>query len=203
MFLKGASKLSTEIARDLIRNGFKYEDIREIVKNRTHYKGRDIEYFEDELFKKIEKFSKYLRVINISTGEEYYYFTVKDLCEDTGLSTSAVNGGIYGGSLVNLMLKVERLSFSSKELCKDKTDLLDKRLGKLKPRKYYAKGGKYMSKPLLVIDTHTDQKKIYKTARLFCKEFNIESNNLAKYIRNNWRVMSRYEIAPYLKEIWF
>ena len=124
------------------------------------------------------------------------------MCEDTGLSTGAVNGSIYGGWAANSMFNIERLSFSSKELCGDKTHLFRKRIGKVKAKKYYAKEGKYVSNPLLVIDTHTDCKKVYKTARLFCEEFNIKSNNLSKYIINDWKVMSRYKVRPYLKEIW-
>ena len=199
MQLKGVSQISNALAKELVVTGFEYENIRKIIEDRTQFKGDCVDLFEDELFKKIEKFSQYLYVVNVNTGDEYYYFTVKDLCEDTGLSIGAVNGSIYGGWLANSVFRIERLSFSSKELCKDKTHLFSKKIGKVKVRKYYTKDGKYISKPLLVIDTHTDCKKVYETARLFCEEFNIRSNNLSKYIINDWRVMSRYKIKPYIK----
>ena len=203
MYLKNEGKLSTEIARSLIKNGFKYEDIREIVESKTPYKGEDIEYFEDSLFKKIESFSRYLRVTNIKTGEKYYYLTVRDMHEDTGLSINAINASILRKTHANSVFKVERLSFSSSELCENKSYLFDKRIGEVKRRSRIAKSGKYISNPLMCIDTHTGEKKVYPTGREFCDRLGLETKELSKYIINNWRVMSRYKIAPCSKEIWF
>ena len=201
MNLRGSAKLSTELARELVENGFEYKNIREIIVNKTPYRGKDIEKFEDVLFNKIEKFSQYLYVVNTETKEEYYYFTVRDLHEDTGLTVGAINGSIYSGYLANSVYKIDRLSFSSKELCKDKRQLFKRRIGKIKMRECCIKSGKYMSNPLMVIDTHTDDIKIYENARMFCEEFNVKSYNLSKYILNNWKVMSRYKIKTYNKEI--
>ena len=75
MNLRGSAKLSTELARELVENGFEYKNIREIIISKTPYRGTDIEKFEDILFNKIEKFSQYLYVVNTETGESYYYFT--------------------------------------------------------------------------------------------------------------------------------
>lgn len=201
MYLKDEGKFSTEIAKNLIKNGFRYEDIREIVKNKTPYKGKEIEHFEDSLFKKIETFSRYLCVTNIKTKEKYYYLTVRDLHEDTGLSVNAINASIFKKTRANLMFKVERLSFSTSELCKDKAHLFSKRIGKVKKRDKVVKDGKYISNPLMCIDTRTDERKVYPTAREFCEELNIETKELSKYIINNWRVKSRYRVMPYMKEI--
>ena len=99
------------------------------------------------------------------------------------------------------MFKIERLCFSSRELCKDKAELFRKKIGRVKVRKYYTKDGKYVSNPLMVIDTHADEVKIYENARAFCDEFNIKSHNLSKYILNNWKVMSRYIIRSCNKEV--
>ena len=201
MNLRGAAELSTMLARELVEKGFKYENIEKIIEERTHYEGKDIELFEDILFKKIEKFSQYLYVVNVKTGEDYYYFSVRDLHEDTGLTKGSINGSIYSGYLANLMFKIERLCFSSKDLCKDKTQLFSKRIGRVKAREYYPRSGKYMTDPLMVIDTYTDSIKIYENARLFCEDFNIKTYNLSKYILNNWKVMSRYIIRSCNKEV--
>ena len=53
----------------------------------------------------------------------------------------------------------------------------------------------------MCIDTYTDKKTVYSSGREFCEEINLESKELSKYIINNWKVMSRYKIMPYLKEI--
>ena len=201
MYLNGAGRLCTEIAKDLIKNGFRYEDIRQIVESRTQYKGREAEYFEDNLFKKIEDFSRYLCVTNIETEEKYYYLTVRDMHEDTGLSLNTINASILRKTRANSIFRVERMSFTTSELCKDKQHLFSKRIGKIKKRERISRSGKYISNPLMCIDTYTDKKTVYSSGREFCEEINLESKELSKYIINNWKVMSRYKIKPYIKEI--
>ena len=189
MNLRGAAELSTILARELVEKGFKYENIEKIIKERTHYEGKDIELFEDILFKKIEKFSQYLYVVNVKTGEDYYYFSVRDLHEDTGLTIGSINGSIYSEHLANSIFKIEKRYFNSKVLCKDKTHLFDNKIGKIKKKETPNRQckGKYVSKPIIVIDTHTDNKKIYQTGRELCEEFNLETRHLSKYILNDWR----------------
>ena len=50
MYLKGASKVSIALAKELIRNGFEYGDVRRIIEEKTPFKGKDIDLFEDILF---------------------------------------------------------------------------------------------------------------------------------------------------------
>ena len=194
MYLKGSAKLSTALARELVEKGFRYEDIKKIIIDNTPYRDDEVKVFEDVLFNKIEKFSQYLQVIDTETGEDYYYFTARDLHEDTGLTLGVINGSIYSGYLANSVFKIQKLAFSSNELCKDKTQIFNKRLGKIKTRESYTKNGKYVSNPLIVIDTHTDDIKVYGRGRVFCEEFNLEAKDLAKYIINGWKFMNRYKI---------
>ena len=203
MSLKGSAELSTVLARELVINGFEHKDIYNLIETRTPYKGIDARTFERMLFKKIEKFSQYLHVVNTSTDEEYCYLTARDLCKDTNLTLSAVNGSLYTGCCANSIFKIEKRYFSSKDLCKDKTHLFSKRIGKIKKKETPNRQcrGKYVSKPVMVIDTHTDNKKVYQTGREFCEEFNLETRHLSKYILNDWKFMSRYKIRVYRKEI--
>lgn len=197
MYLKGASELANKIAIELIEEGFNYEDIRQLIINKTNYEGEEIDIFEDKLFNKIEKYSQYIHVININTKEEFYYHTVREMSEDTGLTVGAINGSIYGTNYANSVFDVSKREFTTKELCKYKKHLFSKKIGKVKIRQYYTKSGKYMSKPLKVTDTLTDNIVIYQTARLFCNEFNIKSYNLSKYILNNWKYKGRYKLERY------
>ena len=197
MYLKGASELASKMAIQLIEEGFNYEDIRNFVIQNTNYTGSDIERFEDKLFTKIEKYSQYIYVVNINTKEEFYYHTVRELSEDTGLTVGAINGSIYGTNYANSIFDIYKKEFTVKELCKPKKHLFSKKIGKVKIRQYYTKSGKYMSKPLKVTDTLTDSIMIYQTARLFCNEFDIKSYNLSKYILNNWKYKGRYKLERY------
>ena len=196
MSLRGAAELSTMLARELVEKGFKYENIEKIIKERTPYRDLDAKVFEEILFDKIEKFSRYLYVVNIETGEDYYYFTVRDLCKDTNLTTSAIQGSIYKNCYTSSMFKIERRSFSSKDLCKDKTHLFAKKIGEVKKKETPNRKcrGKYVSAPVVVTDTYTDTEKFYNTGREFCEEFSLETRHLSKYIINNWKLMSRYRI---------
>ena len=205
MSLRGAAELSTILARELVEKGFRYEDIEKIIKERTTYKGLDIKVFEEMLFNKIEKFSRYLYVVNVETGEDYYYFTVRDLCKDTNLTVSAIQGSIYRKCYANSAFKIEKRCFSSKELCKDKTHLFSRRIGEVKKKEAPNRKcrGKYVSAPVVVTDTHTDTEKFYSTGREFCEEFNLETRHLSKYIINNWKLISRYRIRTYKKETWW
>ena len=202
MSLRGAAELSTILARELVEKGFKYENIEKIIKERTSYRDLDAKVFEEILFDKIEKFSKYLYVVNIETGEDYYYFTVRDLCKDTNLTTSAIQGSIYKNCYTGSIFKIERKSFSSKDLCKDKAHLFSKRIGKVKKKETPNRKcrGKYVSAPVVVIDTYADTEKVYNAGREFCEEFNLETRHLSKYIINDWKLMSRYRIRTYKKE---
>jgi hypothetical protein len=196
--IKGVNQLASELALKLIEEGFDYKDIRRIVIERTNfYKEEDIIKFEDKLYKKIEKYSQYIYVKNVNTGEEYYYHTVQEVVLDTTMTEGQVNGSIYGGNLANSTFLIQRLSFTTKELCQDKRHLFKKKIGKVEVRQFYTKEGKYMSNPLKVIDTYTDSIRIYQNARLFCDEFNIKTYNLSKYILNNWRVKGRYKLESY------
>lgn len=197
MYLKGASELASKMAIQLIEEGFNYEDIRNFVIQNTNYTGSDIERFEDKLFTKIEKYSQYIYVVNINTKEEFYYHTVRELSEDTGLTVGAINGSIYGTNYANSIFDIYKKEFTTKELCKSKKHLFSKKIGKVKIRQYHTKSGKYMSKPLKVTDTLTDSIMIYQTARLFCNEFDIKSYNLSKYILNNWKYKGRYKLERY------
>ena len=99
--LKKTAELSTILARELVEKGFEHGKIKEIIIDKTPYRGREIKKFEDILFKKIEKFSQYLYVVNVKTGEDYCYFSVRDLHEDTGLTIGSINGSIYSEHLAN------------------------------------------------------------------------------------------------------
>ena len=52
MNLRGSAELSTVLARELIENGFEYENIEKIIIDRTPYRDKEIEIFEDILFKR-------------------------------------------------------------------------------------------------------------------------------------------------------
>jgi hypothetical protein len=196
--IKGVNQLASELALKLIEEGFDYSDIRRIVIEKTNfYKEEDIVKFEDKLYKKIEKYSQYIYVKNVNTSEEYYYHTVQEVVLDTTMTEGQVNGSIYGSNLANSTFLIQRLSFTTKELCQDKRHLFKKKIGKVDVRQFYTKEGKYMSNPLRVIDTYTDSIRIYQNARLFCDEFNIKTYNLSKYILNNWRVKGRYKLESY------
>ena len=194
--LKKSAELSTMLARELVEKGFEHGKIKEIIIDKTPYRGREIKKFEDILFKKIEKFSEYLYVVNTETKEDYCYFTVRDLHEDTGLKLSSINGSINTGYLANSVFKIDRLAFTSKELCQDKTYLFEKKIGKVKLKKDHVRSGKYISRPLRVTDTYSDTVKEYEEARLFCEEINLQSKDLSKYILNGCRIKRRYEIEP-------
>ena len=200
--LKNAGRLSTELARELIEKGFRYDEVEKIIKERTPYEYSDAKKFEEMLFNKIEKFSEYLHITNINTGEEYYYFTVRDLCKDTNLTSSAIQGSIYKKCYTNSMFKIERRSFASKDLCKDKTHLFSKRIGQIKKKEMPNRRcrGKYISNPIKVTDLQEGTEKTYKVAREFCEELNLEARNLSKYIVNGWKFMNRYKIEAYKKE---
>ena len=199
MYLKGVSELASKMAIELIEEGFNFEDIRGYIKENTSFKDMEIEMFEDILFNKIEKYSTYIYVIDVNTNEEFYYHTVREMSEDTGLSVGAINGSIYGTNYANSMFDINRVAFSSKELCRYKKHLFSKKIGKVKTRKYFTKTGKYISEPLKVTDTFTNNITIYQTGRLFCEEFCITSSNLSKYILNNWKYKGRYKIEKHIK----
>ena len=200
---KSFAQLSTELARELVEKGFEHKDIGRIIKEKTPYRYSQAKEFEERLYDKIEKFSKYLYVVNVETGEDYYYFTVRDLCKDTNITMSAIQGSIYKNCNADSIFKIERRSFNSKDLCKDKTHLFAKKIGKIKKKEAPNRKckGKYVSAPVIIIDTHTDVGKVYATGREFCEEFGLETRNLSKYIINNWKLMSRYIIRTYRKEI--
>ena len=195
MFKRGAGQLASKIAKELIIKGFKYEDLDNIIKRETNYKTEEeLEYFEDKLFEKLEKFSMYVWAKEIKTGKEYYYLTVKDMAKDTGMTESTINGSIYGLNLANSMFKVEKRYFNSKDLCKNKEDLFNKKIGKVKIREYYSKGGRHVSSPLKVTDTHTNKVMYYKTGREFCSEFEMKGYNLSKYILQGFKFKGRYKL---------
>ena len=199
MYLKGVSELASKMAIELIEEGFNFEDIREYIKQNTNFNEAEIEIFEDKLFSKIEKYSTYIYVVDVNTNEEFYYHTVREMSEDTGLSVGAINGSIYGTNYANSMFDVQRVVFSSKEICRYKKHLFAKKIGKVKTREYFTKTGKYISEPLRVTDTITNNITIYQTGRLFCDEFCIASSNLSKYILNNWKYKGRYKIEKHIK----
>ncbi len=133
MFIKGVAKEATEIALKLILEGFNYNDLRKIVIQKTNYKtNTEINYFEDKLYEKIERYSKYIWAKDVRTGKEYYYNTVREMSLDTGMSIGSINGSIYNFHLANKMFKVEKRYFTSKELCKNKTYLFENKIGKVK-----------------------------------------------------------------------
>ena len=73
MFIRGAGQQASKLALELIIKGFKYEDLREIIVKETGYKTEEeLEYFEDKLFEKLEKYSMYIWAKEIKTGKEYY-----------------------------------------------------------------------------------------------------------------------------------
>ena len=195
MFKRGAGQLASKIAKELIIKGFKYEDLDNIIKRETNYKTEEeLEYFEDKLFEKLEKYSMYVWAKEIKTGKEYYYLTVKDMAKDTGLTQSCINGSIYGFNLANSMFKVEKRYFNSKDLCKNKEELFNRKIGKVEVREYYSKGGRHVSSPLKVTDTHTNEVMYYKTGREFCSEFEMKGYNLSKYILQGFKFKSRYKL---------
>ena len=74
MFIKGAGQLASKLALELIIKGFKYEDLRELIVKETGYKTeQELEYFEDKLYEKLEKYSLYVWAKDIKTNKEYYY----------------------------------------------------------------------------------------------------------------------------------
>ena len=195
MFKRGAGQLASKIAKELIIKGFKYEDLDNIIKRETNYKTEEeLEYFEDKLFEKLEKYSMYVWAKEIKTGKEYYYLTVKDMAKDTGLTQSCINGSIYGFNLANSMFKVEKRYFNSKDLCKNKEELFNRKIGKVEVREYYSKGGRHVSSPLKVTDTHTNEVMYYKTGREFCSEFEMKGYNLSKYILQGFKFKGRYKL---------
>ena len=195
MFIRGAGQQASKLALKLIIKGFKYEDLREIKVKETGYKTEEeLEYFEDKLFEKLEKFSMYVWAKEIKTGKEYYYLTVKDMAKDTGMTESTINGSIYGLNLANSMFKVEKRYFNSKDLCKNKEELFDKKIGKVEIREYYSKGGRHVSSPLKVTDTHTNEVMYYKTGKEFCSEFEMKGYNLSKYILQGFKFRGRYKL---------
>lgn len=133
MFIKGVAKEASELALGLILEGFSYDDLRKIVIQKTNYKSNaQINYFEDKLYEKIERYSKYIWVKDVKTGNEYYYNTVKEMSLDTGISLGSINGSIYNFHLSNKMFKVEKRCFTSKELCRNKKHLFKNKIGKVK-----------------------------------------------------------------------
>ena len=195
MFIRGAGQQASKLALELIIKGFKYEDLREIIVKETGYKTEEeLEYFEDKLFEKLEKYSMYIWAKEIKTGKEYYYLTVKDMAKDTGMTESTINGSIYGLNLANSMFKVEKRYFNSKDLCKNKEKLFNKKIGKVEIREYYSKGGRHVSSPLKVTDTHTNKVMYYETGRQFCSEFKMKGYNLSKYILQGFKFKGRYKL---------
>ena len=135
MFIKGAGQLASKLALELIIKGFKYEDLRELIVKETGYKTeQELEYFEDKLYEKLEKYSLYVWAKDIKTNEEYYYHSVKEMAEDTGMTESCINGSIYSLHLANSMFIVEKRYFNSKDICKNKEELFKKKIGKVKVR---------------------------------------------------------------------
>ena len=121
MFIKGAGQLASKLALELIIKGFKYEDLRELIVKETGYKTeQELEYFEDKLYEKLEKYSLYVWAKDIKTNEEYYYHSVKEMAEDTGMTESCINGSIYSLHLANSMFVVEKRYFNIKYICKNK-----------------------------------------------------------------------------------
>ena len=59
---------------------------------------------------------------DIKTNEEYYYHSVKEMAEDTGMTESCINGSIYSLHLANSMFMVEKRYFNSKDICKNKEE---------------------------------------------------------------------------------
>lgn len=195
MFIKGAGQLASKLALELIIKGFKYEDLRELIVKETGYKTeQELEYFEDKLYEKLEKYSLYVWAKDIKTNEEYYYHSVKEMAEDTGMTESCINGSIYSLHLANSMFVVEKRYFNSKDICKNKEELFKKKIGKVKVREYYTKGGKHLSNPLKITDTFTNKIMNYPTGRAFCDEFEIKGYNLSKYILEGYKYKGRYKI---------
>ena len=195
MFIKGAGQLASKLALELIIKGFKYEDLRELIVKETGYKTeQELEYFEDKLYEKLEKYSLYVWAKDIKTNEEYYYHSVKEMSEDTGMTESCINGSIYSLHLANSMFIVEKRYFNSKDICKNKEELFSKKIGKVKVREYYTKGGKHLSNPLKITDTFTNEIMNYSTGRAFCDEFEIKGYNLSKYILEGYKYKGRYKI---------
>ena len=59
---KSFAQLSTELARELVEKGFEHKDIGRIIKEKTPFEYSQAKAFEERLYEKIEKFSKYLYV---------------------------------------------------------------------------------------------------------------------------------------------
>ena len=116
------------------------------------------------------------------------------MAKDTGMTESTINGSIYGLNLANSMFKVEKRYFNSKDLCKNKEKLFNKKIGKVEIREYYSKGGRHVSSPLKVTDTHTNEVMYYKTGRQFCSEFEMKGYNLSKYILQGFKFKGRYKL---------
>lgn len=195
MFKKGAGQLASKIALELIIKGFKYEELGEIIAKETGYKTEEeLEYFEDKLYEKLEKYSMYIWAKDIKTGKEYYYHSVKDMAKDTGMTEACINGSIYSLHLANSMFMVEKRYFNTKDICKNKEELFNKKIGKVEVREYYSKGGRHLSNPLKVIDTYTNKTMHYPTGRMFCNEFDMKGYNLSKYILQGFKYKGRYKI---------
>ena len=116
------------------------------------------------------------------------------MSEDTGMTESCINGSIYSLHLANSMFIVEKRYFNSKDICKNKEELFSKKIGRVKVREYYTKGGRHLSNPLRVIDTYTNKIMHYPTGRMFCNEFEIKGYNLSKYILEGYKYKGRYKI---------
>lgn len=195
MYIRGALTRLDTIARELIIYGFEYAELRNIIEE--NFRGLNLkqyDYLEDNLYSKIEKFANYITIEDYKTGEKYYYMTIKDIQEDTGMTLSSINGSIYGGHKANSRYIIEREEFKTKDINKNKEDMFNKRIGKVLTREYHTKSGKHLRNPIKVTDTHTGLTQIYKTGRSFCNKFKMPTYNLSRYINDGFRYKSRYLI---------
>lgn len=187
------------VAKKLILKGFDCanDDLEAIAyktfgrKNKRGCKIK-VDRYVDFIVNKIDKLSNYLEVTDEETGEKYYYFTVKEMHEDTGMTRNTITGSIYGYYLANGRYRVEKKYFTAEELLNNKTKMFNKKLGKVDVRVYYTKRNNHRNEPLKVIDTKTNDVKVYSTGDEYCELTGMKTYNLGKYINNGFRHKKRY-----------
>ncbi|MGL5718807.1 MAG: hypothetical protein ACRCX2_37745 [Paraclostridium sp.] len=195
MWIKGTRKKINEIAKALILYGFEYSDLeRQIEKYLVAETERQLEHFTDLLLDRIEANSNYIKITDTKTNKNYYYMSVKEASEDTGMTLNTINNAIYGTNLANKTYEVEKMQFSSKDITKNKENLFSKKLGKVEIIKSENKTGKYVKAKLKVTDTKTGLCKVYKSGKSFCNEFKFNQYDLSKYILHKYKYKKRWLI---------
>lgn len=192
---KGVAKAVNEVARELVLEGFDFDCISElVVKEFEPLTQRQVELYEDMLFEKIEKNSEYLEVTDTFTKEKFYYFTIREIVEDTGMNKNVANSSVSYETNALGRYSIRKKQFTVSEAKINKREMFSKKLGKVEIRKYYAQDARHLDNPLRVIDDKTGLSKIYKSGRSFCNEMKMNTYNLAKYVNNGWKFKRRYKL---------